>query len=291
MSSPDTTVPDPAGSDPEPPVPAAAGFHLDRETQLTPLGDGRFAVDVSDRWNIGDNPNGGYLTAMALQGLRSLDLHQDPMSVTTHYLRPGSGGRPGEIHTSLVRSGRAVTTGHATLVQDGTQRLAVVAAMGDLGAVSGDGHGLTIPPPDMPPVEECVERDLLEQGVKLFISSRVDLRVHPEMSVAGGSKRAETLGWIRFVDGRPPDTMAAVLFSDAFAPSIFALLGRVGWVPTIELTVHVRARPSPGWMLGRFVTEDLRDGRMVEDGCLWDSEGTLIARSRQLAMLLPDAGA
>jgi acyl-CoA thioesterase len=51
--------------------------------------------------------------------------------------------------------------------------------------------------------------------------------------------------------------------------------------------VHVRARPAPGWMLGRFVTEDLRDGRMVEDGWLWDAEGTLIARSRQLAMLLP----
>jgi acyl-CoA thioesterase len=142
----------------------------------------------------------------------------------------------------------------------------------------------------MPPVAECVERDLLEQGVSLFISSRVDLRVHPNTSVAGRSSRAETLGWIRFVDGREPDTLGAVLFSDAFAPSIFALLGRVGWVPTIELTVHVRARPSPGWMMGRFVTEDLQDGRMIEDGYLWDAEGRLIARSRQLAMLLSDAG-
>ena len=42
-------------------------------------------------------------------------------------------------------------------------------------------------------------------------------------------------------------------------------------------------------MLGRFVTEDLYDGRMVEDGWLWDSAGTLVARSRQLAMLLPHA--
>ena len=266
------------------------GFDLDRETTLTPLGDGRYAVDVSDCWNIGDNPNGGYLTAIALQALRRLGDHQDPMSVTTHFLRPGSGGRPGEVHTSLVRSGRSVTTGRATLLQDGTQRLEVMAAMGDLDTASRNGHRLTIPPPEMPPVAECVERDLLEQGVSLFISSRVDLRVHPDISVAGRSSRAETLGWIRFVDGREPDTLGAVLFSDAFAPSIFALLGRVGWVPTIELTVHVRARPSPGWMMGRFVTEDLQDGRMIEDGYLWDAEGRLIARSRQLAMLLPDAG-
>ena len=95
--------------------------------------------------------------------------------------------------------------------------------------------------------------------------------------------------WTRFADGRAPDTLAAVMFSDAFAPSIFTRLGRVGWVPTIELTVHVRRCPSPGWMLGRFVTEDLHDGRMIEDGWLWDAEGTLVARSRQLAMLLPHA--
>jgi acyl-CoA thioesterase len=265
-------------------------YDLDRETALTPLGEGRYGVDVSDRWNIGDNPNGGYLAAIALQGLRSLGLHQDPMSVTTHFLRPGSGGRPGELRTSLVRSGRSVTTGRASLFQDGTQRLEMVAAMGDLASVTGGGHVLSVPPPDMPPPEECVERDRLEQGVSLFISSRVDLRVHPEMAVAGHSTLAETLGWIRFVDGRQPDTLGAVLFSDAFAPSIFALLGRIGWVPTIEMTVHVRARPAPGWLKGRFVIEDLRDGRMVEDGCLWDEEGTLVAQSRQLALLLPDIG-
>jgi hypothetical protein len=30
-------------------------------------------------------------------------------------------------------------------------------------------------------------------------------------------------------------------------------------------------------------------GRLIEDDWLWDSEGTLVARSRQLAMLLPGA--
>jgi hypothetical protein len=38
-----------------------------------------------------------------------------------------------------------------------------------------------------------------------------------------------------------------------------------------------------------FVTEDLHDGRIIESGTLWDSKASLFARSRQLAMLLPDA--
>ena len=263
---------------------------FDHETAAEPIGGGRFAINVSDQWNIGDNPNGGYLTAIALQALRGLGPHGDPISVTTHYLRPGSGGQPGVVATELVRSGRSVTTGRATLIQDDRPRIEVLAAMGNLSGQSGHDNEITIAQPvDMPPPEACVERDGLEQGVKLFIASRVDLRVHPDTSMAGKSTEAETLAWIRLADGREPDALGAVLFSDAFAPSIFTRLGRVGWVPTIELTVHVRRRPSPGWMLGRFVTEDLYDGRMVEDGWLWDSEGTLVARSRQLAMLLPHA--
>ncbi len=264
--------------------------HLDAETTLRPLGDGRYAVDVSDRWNIGDNPNGGYLTAIAIRALRDLGPHQDPMSVTTHFLRPGSGGQPGEVRTELVRQGRSVTTARATLTQGGKDRIEVVAAMGDLSGASGHDVDMTIPaPPDMPPVADCVARDTLEQGVSLFIAERIDLRVDPAMSTAGGSEAAEMRAWIRCVDERTPDTLSAVLFSDAFAPSIFTRLGRVGWVPTIELTVHVRRRPAPGWMIGRFVTEDLHDGRLIEDGWLWDSEGALVARSRQLAMLLPGA--
>ena len=69
---------------------------FDLETAVETFDDGRFAVDVSDQWNIGDNPNGGYLTAIALQALRKLGPHGDPISVTTHYLRPGSGGQPGD---------------------------------------------------------------------------------------------------------------------------------------------------------------------------------------------------
>lgn len=263
---------------------------FDTETAVEPLGGGRFGVQVSNRWNIGDNPNGGYLVSMALQALRHLGPHQDPVSVTTHFLRPGTGERPGEVHTELIRSGRSVTTGRATLIQDGKARIEVLASLGDLAGASGHDLEIAIAPPaDMPPVEDCVERSGLEQGVTLFIAERIDLRVRPDMAMAGASGDGEVQAWVRFADQREPDTLAAVMFSDSFAPSIFTRLGRVGWVPTIELTVHVRRRPAFGWMLGRFVTEDLHDGRLIEDGWLWDSEGALVARSRQLAMLLPGA--
>ena len=93
-------------------------------------------------------------------------------------------------------------------------------------------------------------------------------------------------GWIRFGDGAEPSTVALPLFSDAFPPSLFSKFGRVGWVPSVELTVHVRRRPAPGWVQARFECDDLVDGRLIESGALWDQDGMLVARSRQLGLLL-----
>ena len=75
------------------------------------------------------------------------------------------------------------------------------------------------------------------------------------------------------------------LFADAFPPT---LLGAVdaGWVPTIELTVHVRGVRRRAGCSGRFGPEFLMDGLLEEDGELWDSEGRPVALSRQLAMVL-----
>jgi acyl-CoA thioesterase len=60
-------------------------------------------------------------------------------------------------------------------------------------------------------------------------------------------------------------------------------------VPTIDLTVHVRNPVPPGteWVLVRFTTRALAGGFLEEDGELWHPDGTLLAQSRQLAVLLP----
>lgn len=268
---------------------------FDDETRMVPVGDlpadagtrADFGGRVHPAWNIGTNPNGGYLLALAAQALRHRTPAQpDPLSITVHYLRPGVGDAPCLVHTERLRSGRALSTLRGTLVQEGSARLELIAAMGDLGAGgAASGPQLTLPPPDIPPPDDCPTRSAPAQGVGLPILSRLDVRLHPAEARPGAAGRARITGWIRFVDGREPDSLACLLMADAFPPAVFGLLGMVGWVPTIELTVHLRARPAPGWMLGRFWSDDLSDGRVIEDGALWDSTGRLVAQSRQLALV------
>ncbi len=264
---------------------------FDTETHIEPTADpadgrGEWSTHLTSSWNIGTNPNGGYLVSPVLRAMRTLGAHPDPMTVTTHYLRPGTGDASATVEAELVRTGRTVSTARGRLIQDGKGRIETIAAFTDL-SEPGDVP-LTIEPPDMPPPGQCRERSGLEQGVDLPILNRVDVRLHPDQATAGQAEAAVVSGWIRFLDDRPVDTLALPLFADAFPPSVFGSLGYVGWVPTIELTVHVRRRPEPGWVLARFETTDLSDNRIIEDGVLWDSAGNLIAQSRQVGLLLTD---
>ena len=257
---------------------------FDDETRLRLRADGRWTGHVHPAWNIGQNPNGGYLMSLAMSAMgRLAPEHPDPLSITVHYLRPGSAGLDCEVDAAIVRSGRSLSTARATLSQEGKPRLEVIAALGALGEPAPPR--LTVPPPSIPPPQQCIDRSGEQQGIDLPILQRLEIRLHPDEAHAGAAGRAQVTGWIRLRDGREPDSHAVVLFADAFPPAIFGLLGVVGWVPTLELTVHVRRRPAPGWLLGQFHTRDLADGRMIEDGKLWDSSGTLVARARQLALV------
>ena len=144
----------------------------------------------------------------------------------------------------------------------------------------------------IPDPDDCVSRTDLEQGVVLPIMSRLDVRIHPDHAVAGSGREAAITGWIRFSDGRPVDAHSLPLFADAFPPPLFSKVGFIGWVPTIELTVHVRRRPVEGWIRGHFRTTDAAGNRTIEDGWLWDESGALVAVARQVKLVLsaqPDA--
>jgi len=261
---------------------------FDTETTLSQVDDGHWQGLLSEQWNIGDNPNGGYLLAITVRAMAQLfPQFPIPVSVTSHYLRPGLSNKACTVEVELVRCGRTLGTATGSLIQDGKTRLTVIAVFGLAAEDKSDNVVLSHSPPQIPPPQQCIERSGDQQGVILPIRARLDMLLHPEQALAGQANKARISGWIRFADQRPADCLSLLTFCDAFPPSVFGLLGNIGWVPTVELTVHVRRQPVAGWILGEFATEDLQDGRIIESGCLWDESGQLVAQSRQIALLLP----
>ena len=260
-------------------------YAFDSDTQVEQIAEHRWQGVLSDAWNIGSNPNGGYLNACCTAALNACLPHPDAMAQSTHFLRPGVSNAGFEVHTEVLKVGRTASTGRASLWQDGKLRLELTATYADLQSMRGPHGDFVHTPPELPPPEQCVERSADAQGVALPLLNRLEIRIHPQHARAGENTEMEISGWIRCTDGREPDPRLLALFVDAFPPSPFAKLGVVGWVPTVELTTHIRTYPHPGWVQAHLKTTDLLDGRMIENGRLWDSQGTLVAQSRQLGLL------
>jgi len=258
----------------------AEGFLFDRATRVQETPDGGWRAEISPRWNIFGVPNGGYLAAVGLAGLARLVPHPDLLSVSAYY---PTKTEPGQafVRAETIRIGKRVSTGVVRVEQAGEPRVHLTAMYTDLSMVDGPTHVET-GPPAFPPPEECVraEGPIAPEFVQNF-----DMWLTPESAGWATGRRsghAEMSGWVRFIDGRPPDPASMPLFADCLPPAIFNLI-QPAWTPTLELTVHVRTRPSPGWLQVRFTTRYLQDGYLEEDGEIWDESGTLVGLSRQLA--------
>jgi acyl-CoA thioesterase len=265
-------------------------YELDADTQVTRVAPGHWRGNVSDRWSIGPYPNGGYILLIAMSAIREELEHPDPFTVTAHYFTPTTHG-PVDIEVERVRGGRAHSTAMARMLQDGRERARILANYGDHSASEGPTV-VQAAPPAMPPPEECEDAGParpMPNGLVAAIRDRIEWRLAPgTVGWMRGERtgRAEVGGWVRFADGRPIDTHSLPLVADSLPPAVFDVAPG-GWVPTLELTVHVRARPAPGWLRAWFRTRFLVDGYLEEDGELWDEQGRLVAMSRQLARLNP----
>ncbi len=257
---------------------------LDADTAVEEVAPGRFRTWITDRWNLGPAPNGGYLAMIATRAITASLPHPDPFSVTTHFLRMA---KPGEafVEVEVVRGGKHHATAEARLIQDGAEILRTLAVLGDLAGIDGPTH-VTVPAPAHP-LEACTAG--WPAPHLAVISERLDVRLAPGTTSwmdEACSERAELGGWIRLRDGRAPDALSLVFFADALPPPVFNLSAvQTRFVPTLEQTVHVRARPAPGWLHAWFRTRALSRGYLESDGELWDSAGNLVAMSRQLARL------
>lgn len=251
---------------------------FDEDTAVAAAGPGLFEGRITERWNIGPVPNGGYVLSVGMAALRQAMPSPDPVTVTAHYLRPSIPG-PVRIEVELIKQGRQFSSATAHLTQNGKETVRLLATYGDLDRASGPTHIAGAPPPLPPPLE----MKPAPRGIGFEFAKRFDMRM-PVLGFEPGRAQgpAEVSGWIRFADGRIPDVHTLGLIADSFPPAVFHVLAP-GWVPTVELTVHIRARPVTEWLRCVFRTRFIFGGLLEEDGEIWDENGTLVALSRQLA--------
>ncbi|OPC85386.1 TesB-like acyl-CoA thioesterase 3 [Embleya scabrispora] len=268
------------------PTPDGTRYELDRDTTCVARPDAPGVLDttLSADWAFGMGVNGGYLLALAARALGTSLPQPDPFTITAHYPTASHPG-PAEVHTEVLHAGRTLATGTARIVQDGRTRVHVTGTYGDLDALDAEVR-TSARPPEFPSLAECAANGALPAAFRrnAFMHRSEQLLDPATVRWAAGepSGRGEIRAWWRLADGRDPDPLALLLAVDSLAPTAFDL-GLRGWVPTVELTVHVRARPVPGWLRVSLRTRNLAGGFLEEDGEVWDAAGRLVAQSRQLA--------
>lgn len=261
---------------------------LSKALELAPDAHGRLRGAIPEGWRVLVGVHGG-LQAALLTKAASLAAGPERRvrSITIHFVRPAQPGAI-TIDAEVVREGSGMTNIQLSLEQDGRPvALALAAAGVDRVSIEHDRLGM----PDVPEPESAASVPYVE-GLMPEFMARADLR-----PVAGGGPgnpspdgSASVTAWMRSIGDAPLDEPTIAFLSDLAWPTVFALEGQLAGAPTIDLTIHFRT-PAPGdtdgWVLGEFSTRLVRDGHFEEDGLLWSRDGTLLAHSRQLALVLP----
>lgn len=257
------------------------------DTAVTRVGDLRYAARIDRGWWIVRGPNGGYLAAIVLRAITTdvADETRRPRSFTVHYLRPPHEGEV-NIVVQPERVGRTTTVVTARMLQDGKLTALAVAALGV------DRPGPAFAHVVMPPVASPDELPLPPgPRVPLPMRERYEMRIAvgtpPDAADPAGT--AVTGGWIRLADPEPLDAHVIAALTDAWFPAVFTLRAEPLYVPTVDLTIHFRDRPAAAydWSFVRFTSRHASTGFVEEDGEIWSSDGTLLAQSRQLALMMP----
>ena len=245
----------------------------------------KFDVDIDEDWTIAGRPNGGYLMALLARSGLYVSRQEHVIASSGTYVRPPDAGAA-EVSARVLREGRSASQIRATLTQGGAVCVEALLSVGTLDESSKPyWTDRSAAAPDCA-FEECLP--LLEGppgGHRAAIMEQVEVRLDKEsLGFTRGipSGRGELRGWLTLPGGERFDSVSLLYAADAFPPASFEVES-AGWVPTLQLTVYVRALPAPG-PVQVLQRARLIQGRMLDEECIvWDSNGALVAQATQLA--------
>ena len=261
---------------------------FDDDTALRPVSEGVWEGAIADGWATPRGPLGGYVMAIVVRAMELAvdDAERTARSATMHFLRVPELG-PVTVRAVVERQGRSLTTVSARLEQDG--KLLGIA----VGAWSKPWPGPVLdaeampdaaPPEGRPPRSADFPRDSRPRSCR---SSRMQHRFGDPPFIERRPGRGRRLGRAArgAADRRAGDRrLRRRLVSRPRGRASATLVP----APTIDLTVHFRVSLplDDTLLLGRFRNRLVRDGFFDEDGELWLPDGTLVAQSRQLGLLI-----
>ncbi|MDT8913386.1 thioesterase family protein [Amycolatopsis sp. PS_44_ISF1] len=244
-----------------------------------------FDVDLSPSWTIGGRPNGGYLLAAIGRAAGVAGPHPDVLAASAHYLRSPEPG-PAEVEIEPLRAGRGASQVRGRLLKDGVvcvEALLTLGTLPDEGSVRWDGG---LPDPRLTdPAGGVRIPSGASDGFTAAIFGEIDARLDPDSARAftqGPRGLGELRGWLALPGDEPFDPVSLLFAVDSFPPATFDIAPS-GWVPTLELTAYLRARPAPGPVRVLHRAHLIADDRVDESCFIWDRTGRLVAQSTQLA--------
>ncbi len=252
---------------------------------LVALPDGGFTTHVDAAWSSLQGVHGGVVAALAVAATdETLAANGvDPSAVlraaTFGYV---AGNTIGElaIGVELIRRGRALTTAHVNVQQDG--RPTTVARL----HYSTPWEGPTYSDAPPPPVRAAGLVAMTSPTLPPHFEN-VDAYLHPGTVPFGGSARSEWLGWGRPRQGDVIDRSWLTMFGDYLPPSVFSRVTEPNRALSIEYGIQFHTSDSV-WSLAEDEYVSIRmhafhsnDGFAVEDAWLWHPDGTLLATCRQ----------
>ena len=262
-------------------------------------GPGRYQVRPDERFALvapgGATPpavNGGVMVATMLRAVLDTSPLPYPVATSAHFLRVPL-LEPGEVEVTWLKQGRTAATARAALVQDAQIVLDVTVTTGSLPAEPPAGQRRMLrwtgEPPELPPIEECVNLGPWRGTVGADGTAGTRPRwtcawIRPRPAGAAANRRASrrcaaTSGCAS--TGTPTPTCSpwpltrCRRWCSALAP--------LGWAPTVELTWHMRAVPAPGPLQVAARCRHVSGGWFDEEAEVWDAAGRLVAQGRQLA--------
>jgi acyl-coenzyme A thioesterase PaaI-like protein len=279
---------------------AVPATDLGTVTALVQNGPGAFTATVDPRWTNAGTPNGGYLLAMMGRAASGLGPHRHVIAASAHYLHSPDPG-PVRITAEVLRAGRSASQVHTRMLQDGRPCVDALLTVANLDPEAKPYWDAGLPAAAAPPPQRCIRLSAppgpsatsapsapagRPPGLAVPpIMQEVQVLLDPAcLGFATGQPggQGELRGWLALAGETAFDPVSLLFAVDAFPPATFDI-EFAGWVPTLELSVYVRALPAPG-PVQVLQRAQLIDGQRVDEACfVWDAAGRLVAQATQLA--------